>query len=269
MGASFRAKDGTTLDDIFKDIERKIMPAKKGYLKVGIISDPQGGIDADTVKTTRDSKGQEKPDPQGINIVQVAAIHEYGSEKQNIPQRSFLRSTFEEQQKKITEIAAKLIKARLRKNDEIDQELLFDQIGAYLTSKVREKFRNNDWAPLKSVELLRYKNALKKLAKRQKKAQKSVKSKSKPNANKSTEIKAKSASKKSTKKSVKKSVRKSVKKSNISQIKNKSAKVSKTSKSTTAKSKKVSKKTIKNRRPLIDTGQLRRSIGWAWVQDES
>jgi len=120
------------------------------FVKVGIIGKPDnvGGVKADA--------GKEVLKPwQGdfflftstsVTLVDVAVIHEFGTS--TIPQRSFLRSTYAENKKKIPR-AFEAEARRALKKKEWDPEEIMERIGIWFQGLVVKKFTNNDWPALK------------------------------------------------------------------------------------------------------------------------
>ena len=105
-------------------------------INVGILDDPKGSdVSAKTKKTG-----------SPLKVVDVAAIHEFGAPKKNIPQRSFLLSTFEAK-KAVWAKAFKTLLGRVSSAIELDNSL--EQFGQLMQRDVRLKFTNNQWKPLK------------------------------------------------------------------------------------------------------------------------
>jgi len=120
------------------------------YVKVGILADPDpesGNVDSYDLKTYRDAKGTIKKS-QFSDILDVAIIHEFGFPEKNIPERSFLRSTANDEKQNISIVLSSLAKVELSKKDP-DPFQLLGKLGGYLQSKVRKKFTVNNWRALK------------------------------------------------------------------------------------------------------------------------
>lgn len=110
------------------------------YTMVGIIQDSKGGLDPNEPKESNDNNSK------SITLAEVATIHEFGTDK--IPQRSFLRSTYEEEKRKITLNLITLAKIEAAKENP-NMENVLAKIGAHMVGKVVTKFTVNNWAPLK------------------------------------------------------------------------------------------------------------------------
>lgn len=80
-----------------------------------------------------------------ITMVELAAIHEFGSPKNNIPERSFIRSTLEEKHKEIaqmiSQLAAQIVSGKL--NSYRAHEIL----GAWAASAVKNKITQGPHIP--------------------------------------------------------------------------------------------------------------------------
>lgn len=96
--------------------------AKESHVKVGIIAS-KGGKD-----TTADG---------GLTMIELAAIHEFGSPAAGIPQRSFIRSTFarEENHRQLVELTAKLTQKVIHG---MPLERALGLIGAWAVARIRE-----------------------------------------------------------------------------------------------------------------------------------
>ena len=73
-----------------------------------------------------------EPYPDGTSVAMVGATHEFGGG--NVPERSFLRSSFDEHQKKYIKMAQKLIKKVVDKGGDI--EMVAELIGTEAAADV-------------------------------------------------------------------------------------------------------------------------------------
>lgn len=86
--------------------------------------------------------GQEKHNAgDDFTMAQLAAVHEFGSRNGRIPQRSFIRSTFDESQAKI--IAAVLKAAKLVSLGSISDDSAKKQLGLLGEKLIKQKIRSN------------------------------------------------------------------------------------------------------------------------------
>lgn len=113
---------------------------------VGIVGDPatSGADSAESAKKTRDGTSR-------TSLFEVAATHEFGSPKRNIPQRSFLRSTYDEQRDNAYAVFIKALKKQGEEYgaSQAEQKKVFSLVGEWLANKIKAKFTRNSWAPLK------------------------------------------------------------------------------------------------------------------------
>lgn len=81
----------------------------------------------------------------GVTVGQVAIIHEFGTS--TIPERSFLRSTWREEEKKLFDTLRKILKG-MKGNAGNKQKMALEKLGNYMVGRVKKKFTNNDWPDL-------------------------------------------------------------------------------------------------------------------------
>lgn len=102
----------------------------KSYTKVGL---PTGSTPA----VVPGEKNGNKP---LLDLVQIGAVHEFGAPKRNIPERSWLRSTTDEEKKNIAKIMAILYPKVAA--GQMSLKTALGQIGEYLAGKMKNKIRN-------------------------------------------------------------------------------------------------------------------------------
>lgn len=79
-------------------------------------------------------------------VVIYATVHEFGSPKMNIPERSFIRATFDSKGKEIGDIIEESIIRYL--DDELSFTAAMDFIGEYLVGLVKKTIADMDSPPL-------------------------------------------------------------------------------------------------------------------------
>lgn len=104
---------------------KKLFNAKDPHVKVGILLAKGGG-------KTREG---------GITMVELAAIHEFGSPKANIPQRSFIRSAFQDPTE-LQKISTRVVKALI--DGKVDLSEALDIIGSWGATQVRNNVTQGD-----------------------------------------------------------------------------------------------------------------------------
>lgn len=85
-------RDGMSMDDRpLRRIEKNLTKAQGAHVRIGVLASRGGNADHD-----------------GITMIELAAIHEFGSPAAGVPERSFIRRTFE-----VKTAELKVIKRRL------------------------------------------------------------------------------------------------------------------------------------------------------------
>lgn len=125
MGVKVSVKFAPAFKRLIKDLEQS-----KKKVRVGIFADKGG------------SATYEGSD---VTIAEVAAIHEYGSPRANIPQRSFLRSTVNGNKGEIAKLMKRIGKGVFKNKLTLDQGL--DLLGIDLVSKVKKRITGNPPIP--------------------------------------------------------------------------------------------------------------------------
>ncbi len=75
--------------------------------------------------------------PDGTSVILVGAVHEFGSPSRSIPQRSFLRSTIQEQRRPYKRLFRKLTKKIIQGKLSLKKAL--NLVGLTVQTDVREK----------------------------------------------------------------------------------------------------------------------------------
>ena len=102
MGGKVVVKDGP-----WRKLLARAYGLDKAHVKVGVLAD----------------KGGEDEHTEGITMLELAAIHEFGSPAAGVPQRSFIRSTFDQRAAELAETAAKLARLIVTKGMPVRQAL--------------------------------------------------------------------------------------------------------------------------------------------------
>lgn len=108
----------------------------KRIVKVGVLSN-------DAVQVDNDSSS-------GVGIATIAAVHEFGSQKQNIPERSFLRKTHHGRINDFKNYVAKSKDKFLQMIESGSETAVFSRMGAWWVRAVHRTFdqQGPNWAPL-------------------------------------------------------------------------------------------------------------------------
>lgn len=122
-----------TLDD------RELQKLFRALSDVDILVGVQGK-DATATKSTKDGK------PTGTSALMVASVHEFGSSTPNpetgqlpIPERSFIRSTVKQQNKKYIKLLSKVVNKGIRTKS----KPRFDDVGEQAVTDIKKKIMSN------------------------------------------------------------------------------------------------------------------------------
>lgn len=126
---SFEIKD---IDHGWAALVRAIDVAKNGanHVKVGVM-------------------GDEMHEGEKATMVQVAAIQEFGAPEVPIPERSYVRSTFNENREKYLELLKRGVKALYKDKDPGTLNRALGLVGARMAADMKKKIRTGIDPPLK------------------------------------------------------------------------------------------------------------------------
>lgn len=113
-------------DNGYSDRMREIKEMKRLFSKVGFPENGEIG-DVEKKKTSRTM----------AEVIEIAAVHEFGAPKRNIPMRAFLRPSFDENFDDLQEFKKK--QAKLVIEGEQTALVGMSKIGEWLTNKTKEK----------------------------------------------------------------------------------------------------------------------------------
>jgi hypothetical protein len=112
----------TRLDDrVFKRLRAKVEGIGDARVKVGVLASKGGGA---------------VHDDSGITMVELAAIHEFGSPAANIPERSFIRRTFAEKNTELVQLQARVARALIAEKVSVTQAL--NVLGAWAAGEIKK-----------------------------------------------------------------------------------------------------------------------------------
>ena len=127
---------------ISKVIEESKKLKKKPYVKVG-------GLESSGRKKSKDAAtGAEFSSLKAPTVADIATIHEYGAPSRNIPSRSFIRSTVDENQRAYDMNIAILRDEIFDGGSDTTVESALGILGMTIQRDIKAKFRDNDWQPL-------------------------------------------------------------------------------------------------------------------------
>lgn len=108
-------------------LKAKAIDLSKAHVKVGVLASKGGNADHD-----------------GIAMIELAAIHEYGSPAANIPERSFIRSAFAKKTE-LNAFVTKLAKAIV--DGKLDARRALHMLGTWAAAKVKKNITERDIPP--------------------------------------------------------------------------------------------------------------------------
>jgi phage gpG-like protein len=113
------------VDHGYTSILKEVRKAPNVYTKVGF---PEGG-----------TLGDPKNIPDMTEMIQVAAVHEFGAPKKKIPERSFIRSTFDEYTEDINTFKKQMYQKVLQ--GKMSAIRAIGLVGEFVLNKTKAKIR--------------------------------------------------------------------------------------------------------------------------------
>lgn len=115
---------------------RKLMAQVKDlegdpHVRVGIFTDGKGG--------------QTHDEESGLSNVELAIIHEFGAPEAGIPERSFIRSTFDKEKTALRQDLKVLLKKVLE--NKLSARAMFDLLGQRLVAAIQRRVRGEGIPP--------------------------------------------------------------------------------------------------------------------------
>lgn len=126
----------------WRALTAKVYGLDKAHVKVGVLAS-KGGSMPHTSTTSGEApiKGGEGK----ITLIELAAIHEFGSPAAGIPERSFIRRTFETQKAALEEIIGKL--ARLVVTKGMAPRKALGILGAWAVAEINKTVKEGEGVP--------------------------------------------------------------------------------------------------------------------------
>jgi hypothetical protein len=93
-----------------------------------------------------------QPEGAKLSMAQIATVHEFGSSDGRIPQRSFLRSTFDEKHQELEKLLTRLI-SKAVKSGSVSTEQIVGLVGQRYLDLVKAKIRSKIAPPLSPFTL--------------------------------------------------------------------------------------------------------------------
>ena len=125
-----------------KSKTRIVKSPTKAIREIEKINRSMKGSDSVKVGLPKDSNDY----PDGTSVIMVGAVHEFGSPKRNVPQRSYLRSTVQEKRREYKRLFAKLAKKIIQ--GKFSKKQALELIGLQVQTDVRQKITDLKDPPL-------------------------------------------------------------------------------------------------------------------------
>lgn len=131
-------------DKVWRDLRAKLkkLGMKDAHVQVGILGD--AGMHH-----------------SGFSMIELAAVHEFGSRDGRIPERSFLRSTFRDRKEDLTKFLTKIAKQIIA--DKLSPEDALGQLGLWGAAQVKNQITKQDIPPPLSARTIQRKGSTKPL----------------------------------------------------------------------------------------------------------
>ncbi len=114
------------------------------------------------IRQENGAKLPEGADPGSITYAEIATVHEFGSADGAIPERSFLRSAFDENREKISKALErellKIVDDAVREGSTRLVYRALGRVGARVTGMVQAKIRNGPFVPNAPMTIARKKS---------------------------------------------------------------------------------------------------------------
>jgi hypothetical protein len=120
-------------DRVFRELREKLGKAKNSFVKIGVLQE----------------SGSNAAEGGDISITELAAIHEFGAPKANIPARSFLKRTFTEQEGEtaLSKFLERIAKAIISERLEVRKAL--ETLGTWAVGQVKARIKMGIPPPLR------------------------------------------------------------------------------------------------------------------------
>lgn len=115
---------------------------------IGILEKINKSIAADPKKVQVGLPKGSNNYPDGTSVIMVGAVHEFGSPANNVPQRSYLRSTMQNNRRKYKALFKKMAKNALTGKEKTKNGL--SKLGLIVTTDVKDKITDLSEPPLRS-----------------------------------------------------------------------------------------------------------------------
>lgn len=134
------------IDHGWRRIVKEVRKMDNAHVKVGFPIDKHAKVTSKSMKKVGGPLVM-------LEIIVIAAVHEFGAPKKNIPERSFMRTAFDENIPEIEAIKSREYDRIITGKSGIYRSL--DKIGVWFTAKVKKKIKDIKIPPLKPATVKR------------------------------------------------------------------------------------------------------------------
>jgi hypothetical protein len=129
--ATHRGKGPLFNDRGWRELRRKVIEMSAGSrVKVGVLAE---------------AGGDKEHGDDGITLIELAAIHEYGSPAAGIPERSFIRRTFSEKHEELAKMQEKLVGAIVE--GKMDVRRALEILGQWGAAEIKKTVKSGPHIP--------------------------------------------------------------------------------------------------------------------------
>lgn len=122
-----------------------VVDVDKGWKKILRQATAVDGPRFAKVGVLADDKGAEHEDDGELTVAEIAAIMELGTEDKSIPERPFIRSTFDEQRAELEKMAIDLVVEVVLYG--LSEDIALNRLGAKLAAEMKKKITSGQGIP--------------------------------------------------------------------------------------------------------------------------
>lgn len=115
----------------WRELFKRVNEIKHSHVKVGILAD--------------DEKGGLHVPGADLTVAEIAVVNEFGTEDKRIPERSFVRSTFDDKREELVALGAKLIGGVL--DGKLGTLKALNVMGSTLATAMKRKITDGEGIP--------------------------------------------------------------------------------------------------------------------------
>jgi phage gpG-like protein len=149
----FRGKNVTVkvIDRGWNQIKREVVDLDNSYVKVGVLS--SAGTTRSPATITRARPSKTGKGAKAIAMAHLAAIHEHGAPRSNIPSRPFMKQAYDQNRQKLDSAKKRLLSAIYSLSMTAEQGL--SKLGLLHVAQIQRQFVKGSFTPLKPATVKR------------------------------------------------------------------------------------------------------------------